>query len=45
MNSRDKNVVFVNVDDMDKIQYSYPNYFLDTKKLLEILAKIILDEY
>jgi len=45
MNSQDKNVVFVNVDDMDKIQNSYPNYFLDTKKLLEILSKIILDDY
>lgn len=44
-NSTKKNVVFVNVDDIEKIQNSYPNYFLDTKKLLEILAKIVLDEY
>ena len=40
-----KNIVFVNIEDLDKIQQSYPNYFLDSHKLLEILSKIILDEY
>lgn len=40
-----KNIVFVNIEDIQKIQKSYPNYFLDTRKLLEILSKIILDEF
>ena len=39
------NIVFVNVDDVSKIQKTYPNYFLNTSKLLEILSKIILDQY
>ena len=38
-----KNIVFVNVDDVDRIESSYPNYFLNTGKLLEILSKIVLD--
>ncbi len=37
-----KNIVFVNIESIENIQKSYPNYFLDTRKLLEILAKIIL---
>lgn len=40
-----KNIVFVNIESLEKIQKSYPNYFLDTQKLLEILSKIILGEY
>lgn len=43
--SDQRNIVFVNIEDLDKIQKSYPNYFLDTKKLLEILSKIVLGEY
>ena len=39
------NIVFVNVDDVSKIEKTYPNYFLNTSKLLEILSKIILDQY
>ena len=42
--SEKKNIVFVNVDNIDKIEASYPNYFLNTKKLLEILAKIVLGQ-
>lgn len=45
MNSKAKNMVFVNVDDIEKIKNSYPNYFLDTHKLLEILAKIVLGDF
>jgi hypothetical protein len=40
-----KNIVFVNIEDLEKIQQSYPNYFLDTQKLLEILSNIILNQY
>jgi putative GTP pyrophosphokinase len=40
-----KNIVFVNIEDLEKIQKSYPNYFLDTHKLLEILSKIVLGEF
>lgn len=40
-----RNIVFVNVDDIEKLDKSYPNYFLNTKRLLEILSKIMLDEY
>jgi ppGpp synthetase/RelA/SpoT-type nucleotidyltranferase len=39
------NIVFVNIDNVEKIQKSYPNYFLNTNKLLEILSKIILEEF
>lgn len=40
-----KNIVFVNIDNLENIQRSYPNYFLDTQTLLEILSKIVLGEY
>ena len=40
-----KNIVFVNIESLDKIQESYPNYFLNTQKLLEILSKIVLGQY
>ncbi len=39
------NIVFVNIDDIEKIEKSYPNYFLNTNKLLEILSKIMLNTY
>lgn len=38
-------IVFVNVDNIEKLQTTYPNYFLNTSKLLEILSKIVLDEF
>lgn len=38
------NIVFVNIENLEKIQKSYPNYFFNTKKLLEILSKIVLDQ-
>ncbi len=37
-----KNIVFVNIDSMDSIKKSYPNYFLNTQKLLKILSSTIL---
>lgn len=43
--SHSKNIVFVNIEDIEKIQKSYPNYFLNTQKLLEILSKIILNSF
>lgn len=39
-----KNYVFVNIDDVEKIQDSYPNYFLNTRRLLELLSKIVLGQ-
>lgn len=44
-NKLNQNIVFVNIDDIEKIESSYPNYFLSTQKLLEILSKIVLNEY
>lgn len=40
-----KNYVFVNMENLEKIQESYPNYFLNTKKLLAILSEIILNQF
>ncbi len=37
-----RNIVFVNIESIEKLQVAYPNYFLDTKKLLKILATIVL---
>lgn len=44
-NNSQKNIVFVNIESLDGIKKSYPNYFLDTQKLLEILSKIVLGEF
>jgi hypothetical protein len=40
-----RNIVFVNIQSLDSIKKSYPNYFLDTQKLLEILSKIVLGQF
>jgi hypothetical protein len=40
-----RNIVFVNMESLEKIQKTYPNYFLNTQKFLEILSKIVLGEY
>lgn len=40
-----QNIVFVNVENIDGLDKSYPNYFLNTKRLLEILSKIVLKEF
>ena len=40
-----QNIVFVNVENINKLEKSYPNYFLNTKRLLELLAKIVLNEF
>lgn len=44
-NSDHKNIVLVNIENIEKIQESYPNYFLNTQKLLQILSKIMLDQF
>ena len=36
------NVVLVNLDDIDKVEEAYPNYFMDTKVILNILSEIVL---
>ena len=38
-----KNIVFVNIESVENIQKTYPNYFLNTKKLLELLSKLVLE--
>jgi putative GTP pyrophosphokinase len=38
-----KNLVFVNIENLESIQKAYPNYFLDTKKLLQILGQLMLE--
>ncbi|MBT4790581.1 MAG: hypothetical protein HON90_03340 [Halobacteriovoraceae bacterium] len=43
--SKFRNIVFVNIENLENIQKSYPNYFLDTQKLLEILSKIVLGKF
>lgn len=42
---KSKNIVFVNIENIEKIQETYPNYFLNTQKLLEILSKIVLNQF
>lgn len=39
------NAVFVSVDNMNKLVDGYPNYFMDTKKLLKHLADIVLGKF
>lgn len=43
--NKSKNIVFVNIENLEEIQKSYPNYFLDTQHLLEILSKIVLGQF
>ena len=40
-----KNIVFVNIENIESLQKSYPNYFLNTQRLVEILSKIILGQF
>ncbi len=39
-----KNIVLVNIESVEEIQKTYPNYFLDTKNLLKILSEIVLNK-
>lgn len=39
------NVVLVNTGDIKKLEASYPNYFMDTKKLVFYLSQIIMDQF
>lgn len=43
--SDDINTVFISVDNMNKLLDAYPNYFMDTKKLLKCLADIVLGKF
>ena len=38
-----KNIVFVNIESIENIQKTYPNYFLNTTKLIELLSKLVLE--
>ncbi|MFK8137064.1 MAG: RelA/SpoT domain-containing protein [Bdellovibrionales bacterium] len=42
--SHSNNVVLVNIENVDALKASYPNYFLDTRELLQILSKLILEK-
>ena len=39
------NVVLVNTGDVKKLEASYPNYFMDAKKLVIHLSEIIMDRF
>lgn len=39
------NVVLVNAGDINKLEASYPNYFMDTKALIRYLSQIVLNEF
>lgn len=39
------NVVLVNTGDIKKLELSYPNYFMDTKTLVQMLSLIIMDKF
>lgn len=43
--SENLNTVFISVDDMNKLAEAYPNYFMDTRKLVNYLSKIVLKEF
>ncbi|MCB0414482.1 MAG: hypothetical protein KDD50_09120 [Bdellovibrionales bacterium] len=43
-NDSSKNLVFANIESVESLQLAYPNYFLDTDKLLKILGKIRLGQ-
>lgn len=38
-----RNVVFVNIESVEALEQAFPNYFLDTRKLLKILSELILE--
>jgi hypothetical protein len=40
-----KNVVLVNTGDIRKLEESYPNYFMDTKTLVQNLSLITMDKF
>jgi len=44
-NDNQVNVVLVNIDNIKKLELSYPNYFMDTKKLVHILSLVLLDKF
>lgn len=44
-NNTNMNVVLVNTGDLKKLEVSYPNYFMDTKKLVMYLSQIVIDEF
>jgi hypothetical protein len=45
LNDEDLNFVFISVNDMNKLQQAYPNYFMDTQALIKILSLIVLGEF
>ena len=44
-NDANINVVLVNAGDIKKLEVSYPNYFMDTRSLIQYLSQIMLDEF
>ena len=42
MKTPQKNIVFANIDSIESLHQAYPNYFLDTEKLIRILGQIAL---
>ncbi|MEZ4871825.1 MAG: RelA/SpoT domain-containing protein [Bdellovibrionales bacterium] len=44
-NDRQINVVLVNSGDIKKLEISYPNYFMDTKSLVQNISLIMMDKF
>jgi len=44
-NNSNVNVVLVNTGDIKKLEVSFPNYFMDAKKLVIHLSEIIMDRF
>lgn len=45
LDSEKINAVFISVDDMNKLSKAYPNYFMDTKELIQYLSLIVLGKF
>jgi hypothetical protein len=43
--SDDINVVLVNLDSIDNLERAYPNYFMNTKLLVNLLSRIVLGKF
>lgn len=44
LNEPNINIVFANIESLESLQEAYPNYFLDTDKLIQILGKISIGQ-
>ncbi|MCH2534091.1 MAG: RelA/SpoT domain-containing protein [Bdellovibrionales bacterium] len=45
LNDDQVNIVLVNTGDIKKLEVSYPNYFMDTKELVQKISLIMMDKF